>query len=216
MILTVLLILALVAFGLVVAAAVTPKVPLWIGVLFLAIIALLERLPLRVFVLVIAAAALAACDETDVSAAITSYGPDLIGTAFAGLAAIVARFAITHVWLGGMMSRLVVEAKAAVLEVEQTYVDAITEGRADGTLTSEEAKAARAAAVAALRSNLGRKGLQRLGRILGLTDAEIDRLLGTHVEAAVKALSIAVPADKLKITVTDTATTVQPAGASNR
>lgn len=215
MILTVLLILALVAFGLVVAAAVTPKVPLWIGVLFLAIIALLERLPLRLVALFFAVAALAACDETDVSAAITSYGPELIGTAFAGLAAFVARFAVNHVWLGGMLDRLLIEAKAAVAETEQTYVDQITEGRADGMLTPDEAKAARAAALSTLRSNLGAKGLRRLGRVLGLTDAELDRLLGTRVEAAVKALSAAAPADKIKITVADVAA-VQPPGASSR
>lgn len=136
---------------------------------------------------------------------ISTYGLDVIGAVFAAIAAYVARAAVNHVWLAGMLGRLVVEAKAAVKEVEQVYVDKITEGRLDGSLSVSEAAAARTAAVTALKGNLGKKGLARLGRILGLTDAEIDRLLGTHLEAAVHDMSLAavVADDKFKVTVTE-------------
>lgn len=169
----------------------------------------------RLFLLVLAVAALAACDEADAASAITNFGPEIIGAAFAAVTTYAVRFAVNHVWAAGMLGRLLVEAKAAVAEVEQTYIDKITLYREDGMLTVEEAAAARAAAIAALKGNLGSKGLHRLGRILGLNDDEIDRLLGTHVEFAVKAMSQAKP---LELVAGQAVATLQPApaGASSR
>jgi hypothetical protein len=121
---------------------------------------------------------------------IQQYGTDVLGTAFAVLLWLVGRTLSNHTFLKTMMERIVIEARAVVLEVEQTYVDGLAKGRADGELTSEEKAMARATALAALRANLGKKGLARLGRIVGLSDDAIDKLLGTHIEAQVKALAI--------------------------
>jgi hypothetical protein len=117
---------------------------------------------------------------------VLQYAPEVIGAVFATLVIIVGKTTADHVWLASMLGRLIVEAKAAVLEVEQVYVDKLKEGRADGVLMDAEKKEARALALATLRSNIGIKGLRRLGRILGLTDEEINRLLGTRIEASVK------------------------------
>lgn len=131
---------------------------------------------------------------------ISQYGPVVIGAVFTALAGFVARHFLATVWLRDMLGRLVTEAKAAVLEVEQTYVDELAKAKEDGTLTAEEGRIARNMAIATLKSNLGTKGLRRLGRILGLTDDELDRLLGSHVEAAVKQLTLAQMAPSKVIT----------------
>jgi hypothetical protein len=122
---------------------------------------------------------------------IVQYGAALIAAAFAAIAAFVGRSFVEHSFLRSMLERIVIEARAVVLEVEQTYVDKITEGRRDGILTPEEGASAKAAAIAKLRTNLGSVGLERLGRIIGLTAPAIEALLGTHVEAAVKSLTLA-------------------------
>src|SRR5262249_23129459 len=121
---------------------------------------------------------------------ITTFGPEIIGAVCTALLGLIGRALVNHAWLRGMLERLVTEAKAVVLEVEQTYVDSVKGARDDGVLTPAEAATARRLALSALKSNLGMKGLRRLGRILGLDDSELDRLLGTHIEAAVKQVTM--------------------------
>lgn len=85
------------------------------------------------------------------------------------------------------VGRAWVEVRAAVSEVYQTYVSALKEGAADGKLTDDEKAEAKRRAIAIAKGNIGKKGLDRLMRILGLPSAAdgLDGWLGTHVEAAV-------------------------------
>lgn len=142
-------------------------------------------------VLLVLALVLAGCDEATAAGPIATYAPDVIGVAFTALAAFVAKHLVDHVFVQGLLSRLVVEAKAVVLEVEQTYVDSIKAAKIDGVLTSSEAAEARSQALVKLRENIGQKGLDRLGRILGLTGLGVSALLSTHLEASVKQLTLA-------------------------
>lgn len=121
---------------------------------------------------------------------LSKYGATFIAAAATALGGVVARSFLNQAWLRGLLERMIVEAKNAVLEVQQTYVDEVLRAKADGVLTKEEAVHARNIAILALKSNIGPKGLQRLIRILGFDDAGIDRLLGTHIEAAVQRLAI--------------------------
>lgn len=79
------------------------------------------------------------------------------------------------------------EVRAAVLEVEQTYVLAIKQGLADGKLTADEKAAAKKKALDIARSNIGVKGLKRLARVF-----DVEKWMETHVEAFVGALPKAV------------------------
>jgi hypothetical protein len=123
----------------------------------------------------------------------------LLGLALSGIAGWFTHSAITRAWLRDALARLLVEARAVVEEVEQTYVDEILKGRlpdspAGAELTKDEQLLAKAKAIAKLKENFGAKGLRRLARVLGLLD--LDAYLGTHVESAVKKLSIAQVAAK--------------------
>jgi len=122
---------------------------------------------------------------------LTEYAPALLGALWTALVALAVRAGLNRVWLRAMLQRLVVEAEAAVLEVEQVYVEAIKAARADGVLTAQEKAEARSMALATLRANLGVKGLQRLARVLGIAD--VDRWLGTRVEAAVRTRTVPTP-----------------------
>lgn len=82
------------------------------------------------------------------------------------------------------LERLWLEAKKTVLSIEQTYVRALKEGKEDdGKLDAEERAEAKRLAIAELKSNLGRKGLLKLVRILGIDD--IDGWLGSTIEAVI-------------------------------
>lgn len=83
-----------------------------------------------------------------------------------------------------IVARALSEVGAAVLEVEQTFVRAIKEGSADGTLTATEKAEAKARAIATIKSNIGTKGLAKLAKILGV---DIDGWLANKVEAVVGA-----------------------------
>lgn len=83
--------------------------------------------------------------------------------------------------------RALLEVSGAVAEVGQCYVDELRKADADGIITADEAKEARRKAVAIAKANLGPAGVQRLVRALGIDAADVDRWLGTHVEAAVRA-----------------------------
>lgn len=126
----------------------------------------------------------------------TQYGVAILG-AIGTLTTIIGGYAVkallgytSNTWLRMFTDRMAIEAKNAVLEVQQTYIDELAKGRADGILTKEEAATARSAAILTLKSNLGVKGLRRIAHAFGLDDPAIDRLLGTHVEAAVQRLAI--------------------------
>jgi len=84
-----------------------------------------------------------------------------------------------------IVQRAIREVGDAVREVYQVYVQALKDGRADGTLTEAEKIHAKQMAIDIAKANLGSKGLKRLLRILGLGDDALDKWLGTKVEAAV-------------------------------
>lgn len=101
------------------------------------------------------------------------------GLSIFGVLALLAGRAL--VWVGTSIknqvaSQIVVRAlqeiQAIVVEVWQTYVTAITKGRADGKLTPEEAAEAKRLAWEKFVENWGLKGLQRLARALGLEGVE--------------------------------------------
>lgn len=86
-----------------------------------------------------------------------------------------------------VVDRALVEVQAAVAAVGQAYVDGLKEANEDGVITAAEAAEARARAVGIAKANLGPAGVQRLVRALGIDVQDVDRWLGTHVEAAVRA-----------------------------
>lgn len=148
------------------------------------------KLALTVVILAVAATG---CDAST-AGIISDVGPTIIGLIFTGGAAAFALVFKKAGWVRDMLFRAGNEVKAAVLEVEQAFIDRVKAARAPDSpggveITKEEAAEAKALAIAAAKKNIGMKGLQRLARILGLES--IDEWLGTHVEAAVKSLSIA-------------------------
>ncbi len=93
-------------------------------------------------------------------------------------------------YLRGVLIRLDDAVLSAVKEVSQTYVDALKNGRADGTLTDEESRKAKELALASAKSYLGMKGLSELARVLGLGSGEAQSLLSSKIEAAVHDLNV--------------------------
>ena len=90
-----------------------------------------------------------------------------------------------------MLVRLDDAVLAAVREVQQVTVETIKSASADGKLTAEERAQVKQAAIDAVKSHLGTKGLGELAKILGLEGGAIERLLSTRVEAAVHDLRVA-------------------------
>jgi len=117
------------------------------------------------------------------------------GLSILGVLSLLAGRAL--VWVGTSIknqvaSQIVVRAlqeiQAIVVEVWQTYVTAITKGRADGKLTPEEAAEAKRLAWEKFVSNWGLKGLQRLARALGLDGVE--NWVKGKIESAVGGLKL--------------------------
>lgn len=90
--------------------------------------------------------------------------------------------------LHGILTRLDDAVFAAVREVEQVYVSMIKTASEDGSLTAEERRQAKDAALQAARTHLGPRGLAELGKVLGMNEDEVDRAIGTRVESAVYSL----------------------------
>src|SRR5690606_7267735 len=90
-------------------------------------------------------------------------------------------------YVRGVLERAWQEVKAAVAEVAQVYADALKAANKDGKLTDREKAEAKNLAIEVAKSNLGKKGLAALARILGAGDA-VEKWLGNKVEAAVKSM----------------------------
>jgi hypothetical protein len=90
---------------------------------------------------------------------------------------------ISNDWARGVMMRVYAEIESAVLEVVQVYTDDLKKAAADGKLTNLEKTNARSLALKTIKSNIGKKGLARLARILGCGD--LDRWLMSKVESTV-------------------------------
>lgn len=92
---------------------------------------------------------------------------------------------VANTYLQGVLVRLDDAVYTAVKMVTQTYVDAIKEASADGTLTADEKMAAKQKAIDAVKDYLGAKGLATIAQVLGLTGSAVDSFLGAKIEAAV-------------------------------
>ena len=115
---------------------------------------------------------------------IAEYGMAALGFPVAALTAGLTRYVfvlISSKIIGDAIARLWHETRMAVLEVGQTYTDALKEASADGKLTGAEKYEAKAKAIAIAKSNFGKKGLLRLSRVL-----DVDEWLGNKVEAFVR------------------------------
>jgi len=88
-----------------------------------------------------------------------------------------------------IVGRALHEVGAAVWEVKQTYVDELKAASLDGKLTDEEKKAAMDKAIAIAKTNIGMKGLDRLGRILNLDLSGVEKWLKNKAEVAVGQIS---------------------------
>lgn len=123
---------------------------------------------------------------------VADYGPTVVAGVFTVIATVFALIWKKQSWARDMVVRVGVEVKAAVLEVEQTYIDELKKAKDPASeggveITKAEAVRAKDLAIAAVKRNIGIEGLRRLARILGIT--ALDQWLGTHVEAAVKSLT---------------------------
>ena len=122
------------------------------------------------------------------------HGDHVVAWVVAALAAFAIKYVLGRI--GSERVRSYVERAArevfnAVEEVWQTYVSALKEANSDGKLTREEKFGARSKAIAIAKANLGKKGLARLVRILGIDPSDLDGWLGTKVESSVNALKLA-------------------------
>lgn len=111
------------------------------------------------------------------------------------------RLALRNVFLRDLLFRGGVAAEHVVLDVERTHVEKVKEGKDPNspggvTLTPEEARGARRAALEKLLEILGGKGLLLLGWILGVSKGTIETILGTVTEAGVHKLGMAQAAVK--------------------
>lgn len=121
---------------------------------------------------------------TDMAMAAMKYGLAAVG----GFLVAKVLAGIGSQMLRDMLMRAGMEVKSAVLEVHQTYVDAIKAGKADGKLDYVEKAMAKSKAIETAKANLGRKGLERLMRVLGLDADGLDAWFGGKVEATVAEL----------------------------
>jgi hypothetical protein len=90
-----------------------------------------------------------------------------------------------HENVKGTLLRLDDAVFVAVRQIQQVIVEQLKAASADGTLTAEERDQVKTATLDAVRSYVGPKGVLEICKILGLGDAELERVLGPRVEAAV-------------------------------
>lgn len=114
------------------------------------------------------------------------------GSLVAIIGGFLLRLASRYAWLKAFTDRIERYRRAVVLDVQNTYVQALKDRRADGKLTPEEAREALGMAVDRFLELLGVKAVDRYLALAGLpkTPEFIERWARTLVEAAVKELSI--------------------------
>jgi hypothetical protein len=88
----------------------------------------------------------------------------------------------------GILERLDQTALTVVTEVQQTIVDNL-----DPNAPRDSLLKARDAAVANLKTLLGKKGLDDIKKVLGLPDDGLDKILITFVESKVHELKLQTP-----------------------
>lgn len=125
---------------------------------------------------------------------VISWGDHIASWVLALLGTVLTTYVIRKLLKGKVaeiIERTLVEIVDAVLEVKQTYVDSLKASALDGKLTSDERKEARDKAIKIAMSNLGVKGLARLGKILGVESLE--NWFSTKVESAIGKMKLDYP-----------------------
>jgi hypothetical protein len=92
---------------------------------------------------------------------------------------------VRNEYLRGVLLRLDDAVLSVVREVHQVTVEALKSATVDGKLPPAARETVKRAAVGAIKSHLGVRGLTELGKVLGLNGDAVDRLIGTKIEAAV-------------------------------
>lgn len=92
--------------------------------------------------------------------------------------------------LAGALCRLGATVTTAVREAENTLVSAIRDAKKPGSpggerLTKVEAEQIKAAVLAKVKELWGARGLDELGKVLGLTPEKVDTLIAAKIEEAV-------------------------------
>lgn len=129
-------------------------------------------------------------------------GEDVVAWVGAFLLALLIRFVLgklSNDTARKYVARALNEVGAAVAEVWQVYVSELKRGREpdseDGSiLTAEEKRRAREMAIDKAKANIGKAGLVKLAKVLGIEGA-VDEWLGNKVEAAVADRKLAGGAD---------------------
>jgi hypothetical protein len=99
------------------------------------------------------------------------------------------------------LTRLENAAYTSVREIEQVLVEGLKARQIDGRLKDDNAQGARSTAMKALMANLGPAGLREIRRSLGLPrKTPLDRILISHLEAAVYDLKACREPDLEKVT----------------
>lgn len=92
---------------------------------------------------------------------------------------------VRNEYLRGVLVRLDDAVVSVVREVHQVTVDALKAATVDGRLPPAARETVKQAAVSAIKSHLGARGLSEVARVLGLDAPGVERLIGTKIEAAV-------------------------------
>lgn len=118
----------------------------------------------------------------------------LVGGVFAWVAVKLGKLItakIANEYLKGVLVRLNDTVFTIVKELEQTVVRELKAANDDGKVTPEEREKIKEAALAAVKSHIGMKGLAEVGKVLGLSAETVDSFIGAKVEAAVHDLRAA-------------------------
>lgn len=92
---------------------------------------------------------------------------------------------VKNEYLRGVLARLDDTVISVVREVHQVTVDALKAATVDGKLPPSAKEAVKQAAIGAIKSHLGTKGIAQLAKVLGLDGQGVERLIGTKIESAV-------------------------------
>jgi hypothetical protein len=92
---------------------------------------------------------------------------------------------VRNEYLRAVLLRLDDAVLGVVREVHQVTVDALKAATVDGKLPPGARESVKQAALGAIKSHLGARGITEVARVLGLNADGVDRLIGTKIEAAV-------------------------------
>ena len=125
---------------------------------------------------------------TDIALGVFQVLSPVLVAAFTWVAARLAQLINARVrneYLRGVLARLDDAVVAVVREVHQVTVDALKASSVDGRLPPAARDTVKQAALNAIKSHLGVRGISELARVLGLDGPAVDRFIGTKIEAAV-------------------------------